>query len=84
VGQALARHRGQAGLTQVKVAGLLSIKTETVFRLETGGVATALSRLAEFAKIYDCSVGSFFQEEVEDAGGVGSERDRQSQPAETG
>ena len=70
VGQALARHRGQAGLTQAKVAGLLSIETETVSRLETGVIAATLSRLEEFARLYDCPVVSFFQEEIEDAEGL--------------
>ena len=70
VGQALARHRGQAGLTQAKVAGLLGIETETVSRLETGVIAATLNRLEDFAKIYDCPVASFFQEEMEDAEGL--------------
>ncbi len=70
VGQALARHRSRAGLTQAKVAALLSIETETVSRLETGAIAATLSRLEQFADIYDCPVASFFQEETEDAEGL--------------
>ena len=70
VGQALARHRSQTGLTQAKVAGQLGIETETVSRLETGAIAATLSRLEQFAAIYDCPVASFFLEETEDADGL--------------
>jgi len=67
VGQALARHRCQAGLTQAKVAGLLGIETETVSRLETGAIAATLGRLEQFAAIFDCSVVSFFMDVTDDA-----------------
>jgi transcriptional regulator with XRE-family HTH domain len=67
VGQALARHRSRAGLTQGKVAGLLGIEIETVSRLETGAIAATLSRLEQFARIYDCPVVAFFQDGSEDA-----------------
>jgi len=67
VGQALARHRCQAGLTQAKVAGLLGIETETVSRLETGAIAATLGRLEQFAAIFDCPVASFFMDITDDA-----------------
>jgi len=67
VGQALARHRGQAGLTQAKVAGLLGIETETVSRLETGAIAATLGRLEQFAALFRCPVVSFFQDMTDDA-----------------
>lgn len=70
VGQALARHRCQAGLTQAKVAGHLGIETETVSRLETGAIAATLGRLEQFAAIFDCPVVSFFQDVTEDADGL--------------
>jgi transcriptional regulator with XRE-family HTH domain len=67
VGQALGRHRSRAGLTQAKVAAMLGIETETVSRLETGAIAATLSRLEQFAKIYECPAAAFFQEETDDA-----------------
>jgi transcriptional regulator with XRE-family HTH domain len=70
VGQALGRHRSRAGLTQAKVSALLGIETETVSRLETGIIAATLSRLEQFAKIYNCPVAAFFHEETDDAEGL--------------
>jgi transcriptional regulator with XRE-family HTH domain len=69
VGQALARHRFQARLTQAKVAGLLGIETETVSRLETGAIAATLGRLEQFAAIFNCPVVSFFQDATDDVEG---------------
>jgi transcriptional regulator with XRE-family HTH domain len=66
VGQAIAKQRIKANMTQAAVASLLEIEPESVSRLETGFYAPSLERLAQFAAIFGCSIQSFFRDGTED------------------
>ena len=60
VGNAIARQRKLAKMTQSQVAEKLGIEKETVSRLETGFIAPTLVRLEQLSKILDCPVRQFF------------------------
>jgi transcriptional regulator with XRE-family HTH domain len=65
VGQAIARQRTKANMTQAFVASELGIEPESVSRLETGVYSPSLERLAQFASLFGCPIQAFFRE-VED------------------
>jgi transcriptional regulator with XRE-family HTH domain len=65
VGQAIARQRKLAHMTQSQVAESLGIETETVSRLETATRPASLARLEQFGELFGCPVVRFFQDESE-------------------
>ena len=83
VGQAIARQRKQAGMTQAQVARELGVETETVSRLETGAISATLERLEQFSQLFGCSVEMFFQEDDEDAEGMAKNIAGMLQPLKT-
>jgi transcriptional regulator with XRE-family HTH domain len=65
VGQAIARQRVKANMTQAMVASRLEIEPESVSRLETGVFSPSLERLAQFATLFNCPIDTFLREENE-------------------
>jgi transcriptional regulator with XRE-family HTH domain len=63
VGQAIARQRRLAKMTQQIVAENLKIEPETVSRLETGSIPASLLRLEQLGELFCCPVIRFFQDE---------------------
>lgn len=59
VGAAIARKRGELGLTQDQVSEALGIGPEAVSRIERGIVLPSLPRLIELAELFKCSVEVF-------------------------
>ncbi|AVS80249.1 transcriptional regulator [Paracidovorax avenae] len=59
VGAAIARKRGELGLTQDQVSEALGIGPEAVSRIERGVVLPSLPRLVELAELFQCSVEYF-------------------------
>jgi len=59
VGAAIARKRGELGLTQDQVSEALGIGSEAVSRIERGVVLPSLPRLIELAELFQCSVEYF-------------------------
>jgi transcriptional regulator with XRE-family HTH domain len=55
-GSAIARMRGQAGLTQEDVAESLGIGMEAISRIERGLVDPTVSRLLELAELFGCGM----------------------------
>ncbi|MDR1085562.1 MAG: helix-turn-helix domain-containing protein [Deltaproteobacteria bacterium] len=66
VGQAIARQRKLANLTQAQVAEQLGIENETVSRHETGASPPNLARLEQFSRLFGCPVIRFFEEQHSD------------------
>jgi transcriptional regulator with XRE-family HTH domain len=66
VGQAIARQRKMAKLTQAQVADELAIEVETVSRLETGAISPTIERLDQFANLFGCHFSTFFLSETEE------------------
>lgn len=60
VGAALSRRRKSANYTQARAGDALGLEKETVSRIETGAISPTLHRLAQFARLYGCSIASFF------------------------
>lgn len=56
IGQAIAKHRKQAALSQEQLAEALGIGYEAVSRMERGVVIPTVDRLIEIAEILDCPV----------------------------
>jgi transcriptional regulator with XRE-family HTH domain len=65
VGQAIARQRINANMTQAMVASQLEIEPESVSRLETGVFSPSLERLAQFATLFNCPIDTFLRDENE-------------------
>jgi transcriptional regulator with XRE-family HTH domain len=63
VGQAIARHRKSAGLTQAQLAEKLCLENESLSRIETGARQASLSRLEQLSDLFGCPVIRFFEEE---------------------
>jgi transcriptional regulator with XRE-family HTH domain len=72
VGQAIARQRKLARLTQSQVAEKLGIEVETVSRLETATWPVSLARLEQLGELFGCPVVRFFRDdsEVDDNSGL--------------
>lgn len=62
IGQAIAKYRRRAKLTQEETAELLGIGNEAVSRIERGVVQPSITRLLEFAQIFDCSAADILLE----------------------
>lgn len=62
IGRALLKQRLALGLTQQQVAEAIGIQPESVSRIEHGLIAPTLSRLRQFAQLYDCSVTALIGE----------------------
>ena len=56
VGQAIAKYRKAAGLSQAKVAELLGLSNDAVSRMERGTITLNVERLFEFSQLFDCRV----------------------------
>jgi transcriptional regulator with XRE-family HTH domain len=67
IGQAIAKQRNLAQMTQATVASKLEIEPESVSRLETGVNAPSLSRLAQFSLLFDCPIEAFFRDDIDDS-----------------
>ncbi|MDR0354643.1 MAG: helix-turn-helix domain-containing protein [Deltaproteobacteria bacterium] len=63
VGQAIARQRKLARLTQAQVAEKLGIENETLSRIETGARPASLSRLEQLSDLFGCPAFRFFEQE---------------------
>ncbi|AVS76986.1 transcriptional regulator [Paracidovorax avenae] len=77
VGAAIARKRGELGLTQDQVSEALGIGPEAVSRIERGVVLPSLPRLVELAELLQCSVEYFLGKNtglVDDSARIISER----------
>jgi transcriptional regulator with XRE-family HTH domain len=59
VGNAIARQRLRANMTQAMVVSKLEIEPESVSRLEKGVFAPSLERPAHFASLLNCPVATF-------------------------
>ncbi|MDF3866736.1 helix-turn-helix transcriptional regulator [Pseudomonas denitrificans (nom. rej.)] len=55
-GQAIAKQRKRAGMTQEEVAELLGLGNEAVSRIERGLVKPNIERLIEFSSIFECDL----------------------------
>ena len=62
VGQAIARQRTRAGLTQEEVAERLGVGNEAVSRIERGIVIPNIARLFELAEIFGCEAAELLAE----------------------
>lgn len=62
VGQAIARQRTRAGLTQEEVAERLGVGNEAVSRIERGIVIPNIARLFELAEIFGCEASELLTE----------------------
>lgn len=62
VGRAIAKQRSRCGLSQEKVAEQLGVGLEAVSRIERGVVMPTVSRLLEFATIFDCDAVDLLNE----------------------
>lgn len=56
IGRAIARQRVRSGLTQEEVADRLGVGNEAVSRIERGIVMPNVTRLLEYAQIFDCDL----------------------------
>lgn len=80
VGAAIARKRGELGLTQDQVSEALGIGPEAVSRIERGVVLPSLPRLVELGELFQCSVEYFLGKNtglVDDSARIISERLKQ-------
>lgn len=59
LGKAIAKHRVEIGLTQDTVAEKLGIGVEAVSRIERGVAMPTITRLAQFADLYNCQLVDF-------------------------
>ena len=55
--------RKAAGLTQAQVAKMLGITDATISQWENGETKPKTSRLAEVAKIYNCTIDELLKED---------------------
>ncbi|WP_313553971.1 helix-turn-helix transcriptional regulator [Stutzerimonas nitrititolerans] len=62
VGRAIAKQRVRAGMTQEHVAERLGIGSEAISRIERGIVIPNISRLLEFAAIFECEAADLLTE----------------------
>ncbi len=67
IGQAVARQRKKAGLTQSQVAEFLKVKKGTVSRIERGANAIDIGKLYRLHELFKCEAGDFFWTENDDA-----------------
>ena len=63
VGNAIARQRKLAKMTQSQTAEKLGIEKETLSRMETGVISPTLTRLEQLGKIFGCPVRQFLWHE---------------------
>lgn len=56
IGQAIAKYRQAAGLTQAQLAEILDIGNDAVSRMERGTTTPSVVRLLELAEIFQCEV----------------------------
>ena len=76
-GNALARIRRQAGLTQGEESALLGIRSSSpISAYERGLRLPSLSRAVEIAHILGCGVAELFPISAEDAGIIGDRAER--------
>lgn len=54
IGQAIAKNRKMAGLTQAQVAERLEISNDAVSRMERGKIMPTVARLMQMAEIFGC------------------------------
>lgn len=59
VGQAVARYRKAAGLSQAEVAEMLGLSNDAISKMERGNITLNVTRLFEFAHIYGCQATDF-------------------------
>src|SRR5690606_41820319 len=62
VGRAIAKQRVRVGMTQEHVAERLGIGSEAISRIERGIVIPNISRLLEFAAIFECEAADLLTE----------------------
>ncbi|CRM63009.1 HTH-type transcriptional regulator ImmR [Pseudomonas sp. 37 R 15] len=62
VGRAISKQRIRCGLTQEEVAERLGVGNEAVSRIERGVVIPNISRLMEFATIFNCEAAELLNE----------------------
>jgi transcriptional regulator with XRE-family HTH domain len=62
VGRAISKQRTRCGLTQEEVAERLGVGNEAVSRIERGVVIPNISRLMEFAAIFNCEAAELLTE----------------------
>lgn len=56
IGQAIAKYRQAAGLTQAQLAEILEISNDAVSRMERGKSAPNILRLFELSEIFCCEI----------------------------
>lgn len=54
IGNAIAKHRKAAGITQAELAEKLDLSNDAVSRLERGNIGLSVLRLFELAEIFGC------------------------------
>lgn len=56
VGQAIAKYRKAAGLSQAQVAEILGLSNDAISRMERGTITLNVERLCNFANLFHCRV----------------------------
>ena len=59
IGEAIARRRVEARLTQDEVAEKMGIGSEAISRIERGAVTPSVARLFDFAECFGCRIDEF-------------------------
>ncbi|QLB20888.1 XRE family transcriptional regulator [Vespertiliibacter pulmonis] len=59
VGKAVAHYRKMAGLSQAEVAEIMGLSNDAISKMERGNITLNVSRLFEFAQIFNCQASDF-------------------------
>ncbi len=64
LGNAIARQRKIAGLTQAQVAEALGLHTTTISRIENGSIMPSMARMSQLHDLFGCPYYYFFEVNV--------------------
>lgn len=62
IGLSIAKNRRKLGLSQAQLAELMGLSNDAISRMERGGIMLNVVRLAEFSKIFGCSIAELLGE----------------------
>lgn len=62
IGNAIAKRRRMAGLTQAEIAERLGISNDAISRMERGSIMPTVLRLIQFAEIFHCEASDLLTE----------------------
>lgn len=66
IGQAVAKYRKLAGLSQAQVAELMGLSNDAISRMERGTIVLNVPRLFEFAQLFNCDVSDLLSATSQD------------------